>query len=147
VRHDFGRLFGRPEERQLLRFQCRRVLLEHDKGLPAPFQLLEKRDNGADDDDPVAVADLGGVERINADTQRHAGMRPAPPGALGERVDRGDTDRAADAVIGQGLARKLGGRAAGELAGERYRLCRTRAAHRLGDRFDRRRTGAGYAVV
>ena len=72
--HDLGREVGRPVERHFLGFQRRRVLFEHQIGLPPALQFLEKRDEGADQHDPVAGADFGRVERIGAFQQLDAGQ-------------------------------------------------------------------------
>ena len=146
-RHDCGGLRRRAKERQLVRLECRGVLLQHQKGLPAPLQFLEERDERADHDNLVAGPDFGRVERVDARAQLDFGMRPALPAAFGERVYRGDPDGAADPVAGQRLARQVARQAAAYFARKRHRHRRARAAHRLGDRLDRRGTGAGSAVA
>ena len=77
LRHDFGRRLGRSVERHLFGLQRRRVLFEHQIGQSPAFQFLQERDEGADQNDPVAVA--------RSPSRRTRRRRPAtrPPASAG----------------------------------------------------------------
>ena len=140
--HDFRRQIGRAVERHLLGFERGRVLLQHQIGLAAALQLLQKRDEGADQDDALAFAYVARVERVGARQQRDPGIGAAAPAQFGERIQGGDADRAGEAVFGERALHQFGRRAPGKRL-EPRRPSRDRAAYVAGDRIARRRAGSG----
>src|SRR5260370_9501135 len=86
VGYDRWRLIGGPEERKLLGFEGRRVLLEHQETVTASFELAQERHKRADDDDLVTGAYLGRIERIDAGAQLGLGMWTAMPAGIRESV-------------------------------------------------------------
>jgi hypothetical protein len=75
-RQYLGSLMGRPEMRQFVRFEGPRIVFQHQIVDAAPLERPQERHEGADDHDPIAVADLGCVEGIDALVKFERGMRP-----------------------------------------------------------------------
>ena len=92
---------------------------------PQALQLLQERDEGADQNDPVALVEFGRIECIGPRQEIDPGRGAAAPAQLGERIQGGDAERAGGAVLHERLLHQLRRRAASEVpegdAVRRYR--------------------------
>src|SRR6202022_3293085 len=150
--HDIGlgdhgaRLSRRPKEGQLVGFQGRRVLLEHNKGLPELLERAQKRYERADNDDLVGGADLSRVKSVDPDPQLRFRVWPAPPAGIGQRIQRGDAEPAAEPVRAERFAGKSGCRTAAKVARRTPSRHGASAAKGFANRLDRRCAGAEKAA-
>src|SRR5439155_17743660 len=87
------------------------------------------------------------VKGVDPDPQLGFGVWPAPPAGIGERIQRGDAEPSTKPVRAERFAGESECGTAAHPARRSPSRYRARTAEGVANRLDRRRAGAGDAVV